>query len=129
MDLNQSDTSNHSEKVVDEKEKSNLTRRDFFTSAGTGGLTLGAGLLLGAAPNPLWAASGQNTSLTAEHTATPIGWSNSFHPSATAPLYPTRQAPKPGEKIHEFNIEVGVSVHELVPGVKIHAFTYNLRNA
>jgi FtsP/CotA-like multicopper oxidase with cupredoxin domain len=102
-----------------------LTRRDFFSSAGTGSVALGAGVLMGAAPRPLWAASLSKASSSAGHAAVPPGWSNAFHPAATAPLYPPRQAPKPGEKVHAFDIEVGVSIHEIVPGVKIHAFTYN----
>ncbi len=73
-------------------------------------------------PKPLWAAS---TKGTGGHASSPAGWSNAFHPAQTAPLYPPRQAPQPGEKIHEFDIELGITVHELVPGVKIHAFTYN----
>ncbi len=52
-------------------------------------------------------------------------WQNTFNPQATAPKYPPREAPKPADKVHEFDLELGVSVHEIVPGIKIHAFTYN----
>jgi FtsP/CotA-like multicopper oxidase with cupredoxin domain len=72
----------------------------------------------------LAAASGE-ASKTSGHTAIPQGWTNAFHPTATTPLYPPRQAPKAGEKVHEYDIELGITIHELVPGIKIHAFTYN----
>jgi FtsP/CotA-like multicopper oxidase with cupredoxin domain len=91
-----------------------LSRRSFLSSAGAG--AIGTGLFLGGASSA-WAA--QNPA------SVPAGWTNSFHPAATAPAYLPRKAPKPGEKIHEYDIELGISVHELVPGVKIHAFTYN----
>lgn len=97
----------------DKRVQEGLTRRGFFSAAGTGSAALGAGLILGA-PKPVWAKTGS-----------PSGWSNEFHPAATIPRFPPRQAPGPGEKVQEFDIEVGISVHELVPGVKIHAFTYN----
>jgi len=90
---------------MDQKEKrKGISRRHFISAAGAGG----AALVLGK-PNSVWAQGVQKPG----------------HPAQTTPLYPPRQAPKPGEKIHEFDIEVGVSVHEIVPGVKIHAFTYN----
>jgi FtsP/CotA-like multicopper oxidase with cupredoxin domain len=102
-----------------------LSRRDFFSSAGTTGLALGAGVVLSGTPKVSWGASSESSKLAAGHAAFPTGWSNAFHPSSTAPLYHPRQAPKPGERVHEFDIEVGISVHEIVPGIKIHAFTYN----
>ncbi len=104
-----------------ERPKSSFSRRDFITAAGTGGAALGAGLILGN-PQAAWA---QAQTAGRSHAATPPGWSNAFQPAATAPLYDPRQAPKPGEKIHEFDIELTISVHEIVPGIKIHAFTYN----
>jgi FtsP/CotA-like multicopper oxidase with cupredoxin domain len=110
--------------VTDMKEP-NFSRRDFMSLAGGGGAAIGAGLLL-ASPRDVLAATGALPEKpAATHATTPPGWLNGFHPGSTAPLYPTRQAPRPGEKIHEFDIELGISVHELVPGVKIHAFTYN----
>jgi FtsP/CotA-like multicopper oxidase with cupredoxin domain len=61
----------------------------------------------------------------AEGLETVRGWPLGFNSASTSPLYPPRQAPKPGEQVHEFDFELGVSVHEIVPGVEIHAFTYN----
>ncbi len=90
-----------------------LSRRDFLSTAGTAGVAMTAGLVLGK-PSAAWSAP-----------AVPPGWSNQFRSSATAPLYPPRQAPRPGEQIHEYDIELGISMHEIVPGIKIHAFTYN----
>ncbi|MBC7690243.1 MAG: multicopper oxidase domain-containing protein [Methylotenera sp.] len=112
------------EMIESETEQKSITRRDFFSSASTG-VALGAGLLLSANPQGAWAAPTAKSGGSAGHAAIPPGWSNAFHPAATAPLYPPRGAPKAGEKIHEFDIEVGISVHEIVPGIKIHAFTYN----
>jgi FtsP/CotA-like multicopper oxidase with cupredoxin domain len=101
-----------------------VSRRDFLARAGTGGAAFGASLVLGAAQSA-WASSDHSKPVAGGHAAAPTGWSNAFRPAATAPAYNPRQAPKPGEKVHEFDIELGISVHELVPGVKIHAFTYN----
>ena len=44
---------------------------------------------------------------------------------STKPIYPPTEKPKPGEKVHEFDIDLRLTEHEIVPGVKIHAFTYN----
>ena len=90
--------------------------------ATVGGAALGTGFVLAQSQA---AAALPQASKTAGHAASPEGWANAFHPAATIPLYPPRQAPKAGEKIHEFDFELGVSVHEIVPGIKIHAFTYN----
>ncbi len=102
---------------MDEKNES-LSRRSFMSAAGTGGLALGASLLIKG--NPAEAATlskSPSTDLSA--------WDNKFHPAMIKPLYPPRQAPKTGEKVHEYDIELGISIHEIIPGVKIHAFTYN----
>src|SRR5579872_2219619 len=109
---------------MDKKSKTEdeLSRRDFMSIATAGSAALGAGLLLGQSQTVLAAPV---ASKTAGHAAIPPGWANAFQPAATAPLYPPGQAPKMGEKIHEFDIELGISIHELVPGIKIHAFTYN----
>jgi FtsP/CotA-like multicopper oxidase with cupredoxin domain len=40
------------------------------------------------------------------------------------PSYP-RELPKNGDKIHVFKIELTITVHEILPGIKVHAFTYN----
>lgn len=87
----------------DPSSKSAVSRREFFTQA-SGGLALGGAFLSGA-PQAM---------------AKPT----SASPSA-APTYPPRQAPKPGETIHEYDIGLDVSIHEIVPGIKMHAFTYN----
>ena len=104
-----------------------VSRRSFISAAGTGGVVLGAASLLGT--RPLWAQAetteGRRAAQAAGHAAVPPGWTNAFHPAATAPLYPPRQQPKPGERVHEFDIELTISVHEIVPGIRTHAFTYN----
>lgn len=72
-------------------------------------------------------AAGSAVALPAQASTAPpsAGWGAPLKPNATAPLYPPRQAPRPGEKVHEFDIDLDVSVHEIVPGIKMHAFTYN----
>lgn len=88
-----------------------ISRRSFISN---GGLAVGASLLLKGTESP--AAPAHPT-----QPKPPQG----FNPKETVPPYPPRQAPKPGEKVHEFDFELDISVHEIVPGVKIHAFTYN----
>jgi FtsP/CotA-like multicopper oxidase with cupredoxin domain len=100
-----------------------LSRRDFFSTAGLTGAAIGAGLVLDG-PSSLAASPGREKG-SAGHAAVPNGWTNAFHPASTTPAYPPREGPKPGEKVHEYDIELGISVHEIVPGIKIHAFTYN----
>ncbi len=72
---------------------------------------LGAGLLLGpqriyAAPSPPWP-------------------NKDFRAGSTKPTAPPRSGPKTGERIHEYEIVLDISTHEIVPGVKIHGFMYN----
>jgi FtsP/CotA-like multicopper oxidase with cupredoxin domain len=95
-----------------------ISRRDFISGAGTGGIALGTGLALGVATTPAWASPAREPSAGAARPG-------AFDPTAAAPRYAPRQAPRPGEKIHEYDIDVGISIHEIVPGVRIHAFTYN----
>ncbi len=93
---------------------SKLSRRKFMKMAGIGSAALGANALL------------NSTSAMASKTPSPSHlWDHQFHPSETIPKYPPREAPLVGERVHEFDIELTISVHEIVPGVKIHAFTYN----
>lgn len=99
-----------------------ISRRDFFSSAGSTGAVLGAGLFLNG-PQALAAATPSKTA--AGHAAVPKGWQNAFKPELTAPTYAPREMPRPGDKIKEFDIALDITVHEIVPGVKIHAFTYN----
>ena len=98
------------------------SRRNFIAAAGGGTAALGAGLMLGGARD-LWAAPPASPKVV--HTEIPAGWTNAFRPAATAPTYPPRATPLPGEKVHEFDIELTINIHEIVPGIKIHAFTYN----
>ena len=101
----------------------NLTRRTFFTKVGVAGAVVGSNLILGknshAFETPLIEVNkrinnGDNKA-----------WPSKFDPSTAVPRYYPRSKPKSGEKIHEFDIDLTITVHEIVPGVKIHAFTYN----
>ena len=89
--------------------KSGYSRRSFLAGAAgaSGGLFMG------------------DRSHASSRAALPHGWSHAFEPGATAPPYGPRERPKAGERVHEFEMELTVGVHEIVPGVKIHAFTYN----
>jgi FtsP/CotA-like multicopper oxidase with cupredoxin domain len=102
-----------------------LSRRNFMTRAGATGAVLGASAFLTPTRAGARVASNPEPSGAAGHAGLPSGWLSASHPAATAPAYPPRQKPRAGEKIHEFDIEVGISIHEIVPGIKIHAFTYN----
>ena len=93
-------------------DKSNpISRRSFLSTAGVSGLAASMGVLLKGSTAQAAAKTPQST--------------NGFNPKDTVPAYPPRQSPKAGEKVHEFDIELDISVHEIVPGIKIHAFTYN----
>ena len=94
-----------------------LDRRHFLGSAGVAGAAVGAGLLLGRGT----AQAAQPAGLDQPATA----WPAKFSPDATAPVYKPRDMPKPGEKIHEFEIEVGIGIHEIVPGIQTHMFKFN----
>ncbi len=100
-----------------------LSRRNFITAVGGTGAILGTGLL--GSSRLLAQTSYQDPRSASLNSHLPDGWGKDFQPSATAPLHPPRQTPKPGEKVHEFDIELTISVHEIVPGIQIHAFTYN----
>lgn len=113
--------------MADEKtEIERVSRRDFFSAASKGSVALGAGLLLGQKPLSAVDLPLNNESLPklAKNTI-PAGWQNIFHPSSTHPSYPPRRGPQVGEKVHEIDLELTITVHEIVPGIKIHAFTYN----
>ncbi|MHB8636213.1 MAG: multicopper oxidase family protein [Fimbriimonadaceae bacterium] len=52
-------------------------------------------------------------------------WPVAFEPDSTAPKYPPREMPKPGESIHVFDIEITIGIHEIVPGIETHMFLFN----
>jgi FtsP/CotA-like multicopper oxidase with cupredoxin domain len=96
---------------------SKLDRRHFLGSAGAAGAAVGAGLLLGRGT----ASAAQTPALDQPSTA----WPAKFSPDATAPSYGPRDMPKAGEKIHEFDIDVVIGTHEIVPGIQTHMFKFN----
>lgn len=79
--------------------KGKISRRDFFAQASIAGAALATG----------------DSLFASEPSSTP----------SSAPKYKPRSAPRPGEKVHEFDLELTISTHEIVPGIRIHAFTYN----
>lgn len=100
-------------------EKDVISRRWFLAAAGGGTAALSAGLMLGSSH-----AYGKSPKSITDPSYSPA-WDSRFYPLSTRPLYPPRQAPRIGEKVHEFDIDLSISVHEIVPGIQIHAFTYN----
>lgn len=99
-----------------EQGKPPVSRRQFVT--GVAGAA-GAGLILGKSALPAWADG--NAPL--DKPAKP--WPADFNPQGTEPQYAPREMPKPGEKIHEFEIEVTIGTHEIVPGIQTHMFLFN----
>ncbi len=99
------------------EEMKQVDRRKFLSQfAGIAG-AVGAGMALGsetahAAEAPAAGGAG-------------VVWPGNFEPKSTAPVWNPREMPKAGEKIHEFDMEITVSKHEIVPMVEIHAYTYN----
>lgn len=99
-----------------------VTRRDFFQQAGVVTAGLGAGLLL---KQQEAIAGPREAHPRTSREANRPSWPAKFEPISTAPPYYPRQLPQPGEKIHEYDIELTVAVHEIIPGVKVHQFAYN----
>jgi len=87
-----------------------LGRREFLSAAGLAG----AGAVLGAP---------KAKAETALETAG--NWPSSVNFASNAPKWYPRDKPKSGDKIHEFDIEVTIEKHEILPMVEIHAFTFN----
>lgn len=94
--------------------KNKVSRRKFFSLAGLA--AIGSGFFLGSTKAMAGTPELKNKS---------PAWPNSFHPNSTHPKYPPRGQPKPGEKVHEFDIDLRLSTHEIVPGITTHAYTYN----
>ena len=90
-----------------------VSRRKFLSAAGAASVAASAGILI--KPNLAFA----------EPAVVQKNWSSTFNAQSTTPPYPPRKSPQPGEKVHEFDIELNITVHEILPGVKIHGFTYN----
>ena len=90
-------------------------RRKFLTSLAGVASAVGAGMALDT--EIAWAGAMEN--------AQPTGWPSQMVINATAPKYPPREKPKPGDKIHEFDIEVTVEKIEILPLEEHHFYTFN----
>lgn len=101
----------------DSKDNKMIDRRKFLSVAGASSAAAGAGFVFGQGTG----VRAQSAPLDRPATA----WPAEFNPSGTKPLYPPREMPKAGEKIHEYNIEVTIGEHEIVPLVKTHMFLFN----
>lgn len=53
------------------------------------------------------------------------GWPSQLIANETAPKWNPRDMPKPGDKIHEFNIEVTIEKIEILPLEEHHFYTFN----
>src|SRR5437763_172291 len=91
-------------------------RRRFLSLAGAAG----AGLLLGKQS----ALADEAPHREGEAPVEP-GSHERFDPAETAPRYDPRELPKPGEKVHEYDIELVLTTHEIVPRITYHAYAYN----
>src|SRR6266571_2028858 len=81
------------------KDSKSVGRRRFLSLAGAAG----AGMALSKQATPAPAAE------------KPVaGWPTDFKPASTAPRWYPRDAPKPGEKIHEFDMELVLTRHEIM---------------
>ncbi len=99
--------------MTDDNTTKKLGRRKLL---GLGGIGLGTGLAGRLLGQPLPAPRAEPSQ---------PGWPADFDPHATVPKYPPRERPKPGDKIHVYEIEVTIGVHEIVPGVQTHMFLFN----
>lgn len=89
-------------------------RRKFLSKLASIAGTMGAGMALGDRSS---AGPKENTS--------PTGWPSQLVINETAPKWNPRDMPKPGEKIHEFNIEVTIEKIEILPLEEHHFYTFN----
>jgi FtsP/CotA-like multicopper oxidase with cupredoxin domain len=94
-----------------------LDRRGFLSRLGLAGAAAGTGMALGPSRRAWSEATGLDVPATA--------WPAKFEPGATAPKYNPRELPKPGAKIREFDIDVTIAKHEILPKVEVHLFTFN----
>ncbi len=92
-----------------------ISRRRFVT--GLAGAAAGAGFAL--APRVAQAQGDPNGNQPA------TVWPAKFDINAVAPPHDPRALPQPGDKIHEYDMELTVSPHEIVPGIVTHMYTYN----
>ncbi len=97
---------------------SNLSRRSVIGSLLAGGTAA----VLGTSATD---ARSQGTAYNGYNRPLPADWSIPFDPSATRPTWYPRNLPTPGEVIHEYNIEVILTPHEILPMAHFPAYTYN----
>ena len=88
-----------------------LDRRQFLSVAGATGISY-AGVLVTGTRSPI------------APTRT-FEWPSNFNPESNAPIWYPRDLPKPGDLIHEYDVELVITTHEIVPGVECHMFGYN----
>jgi FtsP/CotA-like multicopper oxidase with cupredoxin domain len=91
------------------------SRRRFVT--GLAGAAAGAGLALSPRLAQAQTINGANEPATL--------WQPALDPNAVLPIWNPRALPQPGDKIHEFDMELTVTPHEIVPGIVTHMYTYN----
>lgn len=76
-----------------------------------------------------WTGAGALCGRQAAHAASPDQpvqhWPNRFEPAASAPRWYPRALPQAGEKIHEYDIDLVLTQHEIIPRIVHHAYAYN----
>jgi len=65
------------------------------------------------------------TEPTASSGASVEGWPTQFDPMRIEPRWNPREMPKPGDVIHEYDIELVIARHEILPRIEYHAYAYN----
>jgi len=106
---------NPAEAALSTAEAKAVSRRQFMT--GLAGAAAGAGLVL----SPQMAQAQSENSNNQPATL----WSPKLDSAAVHPIWDPRALPQPGEKINEYDMELTVSPHEIVPGIVTHMYTYN----
>lgn len=65
------------------------------------------------------------TEPTVSSAASSNGWPTQFDPTRIEPRWNPREMPKPGDVIHEYDIELVIARHEILPRIEYHAYAYN----
>lgn len=93
-----------------ENRRSGSGRRAFLGLAGA----LGGGAILG---------TGAGSALASE--PAPTAWPATFNAQSTHPRWNPRAMPQPGDTVDEYDLELVVAPHEIVPRIVYHAYAFN----
>ena len=91
-------------------DETRIDRRKFLGFAGFAGGALSLEPKAGSAQEP---------------TERSVIWNSNFDPESLDPKWNPRALPEKGETIHEFDIDLVIAEHEIVPRIVFHAYAYN----